>query len=360
LVPQLQGLLHLEELSIGFTVPIPLPSTEGKLLPPPMLRVTLPTLKRLMFRGVAVYLENLVSQINAPLLEQLIVTLFFELAFTLVSLTQFIHTTVGLRCLSAKVLFKMEGVSIVTNNVESMSRGGLTININCEQLDWQIDAATQWCESLGQFLSAVEELTLDLDEDGMPSNWDDSLDSMLWHGLLLPFSGVKKLHIGSSLTFELSEALEPGAAELALNLLPELQKLAVQLVVNDAHRTFSTFIVAREREGRPVELLAGRSPRADQKIRAIRNWLSPPDPSTNHNIARESQHPGTATWWINDKTYSEWKHSGSSSLLWIHGKRQCFGTYCFFVTLIIFTSVVGAGKSVLWCVHPFMVCLQGE
>ena len=256
LVTQLQGLLHLEELSIGFAVPIPLPSTEGELLPAPMARVTLPTLKRLMFRGVAIYLENLVAQINAPLLEQLIVTLFFELAFTLESLTQFIHITGGLKCLSTKVLFNKEGVSIVANNGESLSSGGLVINVNCEHLDWQIDAATQSCRALEQVLSAVEELTLDLDEDGMPSDWDDSLDSTLWHGLLLPFSSVKKLQIGSSLTFELSYALEPDAAELDLNLLPELQKLEVRFEVDEANREFSRFIETRELEGRPVELLA--------------------------------------------------------------------------------------------------------
>ena len=256
LVTQLRGLLHLEELSIGFAVPIPLPSAEGKMLPAPMPRVTLPTLKRLMFRGVAVYLENLVAQINTPLLEQLTVTLFFELEFILLALTKFIITTGGLRCLSAKVLFKKEGVSIVTNSGKSLSRGGLTINVDCEHLDWQIDAATQCCRSLEQVLSAVEELTLDLDEIRMPSNWDDSVDSTLWHGLLLPFKGVKKLQIGLPITLELSDALKPDAAELALNLLPELQELEVQLEVNDAKKAFSTFIETRELEGRPVELVA--------------------------------------------------------------------------------------------------------
>ena len=260
LVTQLQGLLYLEELSIGFAVPIPLPSAEGELLPAPIPQVTLPTLKRLMFRGVAVYLENLIAQINAPLLERLIVTLFFEIAFTLVSLTQFIHTTGGLRCLSAKVLFKRQGASIVTDNGEYPSSGGLTININCEHLDWQIDAATQCCRALGQALSVIEDLTLNLDEDGMPSDWGDSVDSILWHGLLLPFSSVKKLQIGSSLTFGLSDALKPDAAELDLNLLPELQKLEIQPDVNDANRAFSTFIRTRELEGRPVELLVPRLP----------------------------------------------------------------------------------------------------
>ena len=255
LVTQLQGLLHLEELSIGFAVPIPLPSTEVELLPAPMLRVTLPTLKRLMFRGVAVYLENLVAQINAPLLEGLVVTLFFEFAFTLVSLTQLINTTGGLGCLSAKVLFKREGVCIVTNNGEPLNSQGLILSVNCDQLDWQIDAATQCCEALERCLSAVEELTLDLDEDGMPSGWDDSLDSILWHGLLLPFSSVKKLQIGSSLTFQLSEVLKSDTAELGPSFLPELQKLEVQLEVNGTNKGFSTFIETRGREGRPVELL---------------------------------------------------------------------------------------------------------
>ena len=254
LVSQLQGLLHLEELSIGFAVPIPLPSTERELLPPPMLRVTLPTLRRLMFRGVAVYLEDLVAQINTPLLEELVITLFFEFAFTLASLTQFIHTTRDLTCLSAKVLFKREGVSIVINNGESMSGGGLTIEVPCEQLDWQIDSATQCCGALERCLSAVEELTLDLDKNGMASDWNDSLDSALWHELLVPFGSVKKLQIGSSLTFELSDALKPDATEFVLNLLPELKTIEVQVEVNDGNRAFSTFIGTRELEGRPVEL----------------------------------------------------------------------------------------------------------
>ena len=53
----------------------------------------------------------------------------------------------------------------------------------------------------------------------------------------------------------------------------------------------------------------------------LRTWLSPPDPSTNHNIARNSHHKGTANWFFEGTTYKEWKSVGSESLLWIHGKR---------------------------------------
>jgi archaellum component FlaC len=53
----------------------------------------------------------------------------------------------------------------------------------------------------------------------------------------------------------------------------------------------------------------------------LRKWLSPPDPFTNHNIARNVHHKGTTTWFFEGTTYNEWKSTGSESLLWIHGKR---------------------------------------
>ena len=48
-------------------------------------------------------------------------------------------------------------------------------------------------------------------------------------------------------------------------------------------------------------------------------WLSPPDPSVNYNIARDAHHKGTALWFTESSTFGDWKESGS--LLWIHGKR---------------------------------------
>jgi len=48
-------------------------------------------------------------------------------------------------------------------------------------------------------------------------------------------------------------------------------------------------------------------------------WLTPPDPSTNHNIACGTHHKKTATWFFQSKIYQKWMSTGS--LLWIHGKR---------------------------------------
>jgi hypothetical protein len=60
----------------------------------------------------------------------------------------------------------------------------------------------------------------------------------------------------------------------------------------------------------------------DQLQRAVQGWLSPPDPWKNHRIAHESRHDATATWFVQGEMFTEWKSSGPSSLLWIHGKRQ--------------------------------------
>jgi len=59
----------------------------------------------------------------------------------------------------------------------------------------------------------------------------------------------------------------------------------------------------------------------DKLQQDVQSWLSPADPSKNHNIARKSRHKGTAAWFVGGSTLSEWKSSGPSSLLWIHGKR---------------------------------------
>jgi len=65
----------------------------------------------------------------------------------------------------------------------------------------------------------------------------------------------------------------------------------------------------------------------NQLRESIHKWLSPPDPSTNHNTACDTHHKKTATWFFEGKNYQEWKSKGS--LLWIHGKRAHFPNFPF-------------------------------
>ena len=277
LVTQLQFLPNLEELSIGFDIPIPLPSSEGELLPPPVPPVTLPNLRRLTFRGVDIYIDNLVAQIITTLLERLSLTLFFDLAFTLVNLAEFILGTEGFGCPVSWVIFNKDGASIDTGHGQRGTER-LSLHVYCESLDWQIDSATLVCGALEKVLSNVEELILDLDVDGIPSDWESSPDGMLWYELLLPFIGVKKLYIGSSLTLELSQTLELVAGGLVLEILPELNELEVQLEFDDAKNAFSTFLETRESVGHPVLLLASLIPHAEPEVLRADPEVLPTDP----------------------------------------------------------------------------------
>src|SRR6266436_8884760 len=73
-------------------------------------------------------------------------------------------------------------------------------------------------------------------------------------------------------------------------------------------------------------LLAGAAEHltGEQSRQDFVKWLSPPDPSINYNIARETHHKATAVWFTESNTFRDWKKSGS--LLWIHGKRTSFRT----------------------------------
>jgi hypothetical protein len=64
----------------------------------------------------------------------------------------------------------------------------------------------------------------------------------------------------------------------------------------------------------PLRVLSGK-----QLRETVHKWLSTPDPSTNHNIACDTDHKKTASWFFQGSIFREWKSTGS--LLWIHGKR---------------------------------------
>ncbi|WDK21587.1 hypothetical protein CGRA01v4_12877 [Colletotrichum graminicola] len=57
---------------------------------------------------------------------------------------------------------------------------------------------------------------------------------------------------------------------------------------------------------------------SNSHIQKLRQWLSPPDTSSNYNIARESRHDGTGLWFLESAAFREWVH-GSRKHLWLHG-----------------------------------------
>ena len=276
LATRLQQIPQLEELSIGFFTPLPRPGAEGESFRSPITPIVLPALRQLAFRGVSVYLEDLVARISSPLLERCYITLFNQLNFTLPHLSHFTRTTETLRHPVANVIFNHECVTFLVSSREEFNDGTFSLRVSCKPFDWQIDSATQLCGALLPVLSAVEGLTLDFDEEDLPSNWQDEVDAMMWHGLLWPFSAVKKLRIGYPLASELSNALESDDTGLVLGLLPELQEVEAWVETGHLNKAFETFIDARQLAGRHVRLSV--SPAANPAISTP--VLTPPFRST--------------------------------------------------------------------------------
>ncbi|KAH8979969.1 hypothetical protein EDB86DRAFT_595080 [Lactarius hatsudake] len=72
----------------------------------------------------------------------------------------------------------------------------------------------------------------------------------------------------------------------------------------------------------------------DQLQKDTRSWISPPDPSKNHIIARRTHYGESAVWCTRGPTFKNWDLTGG--LLWIHGIRAYFpGTLCPFSRLLM-------------------------
>jgi hypothetical protein len=81
---------------------------------------------------------------------------------------------------------------------------------------------------------------------------------------------------------------------------------------------------------------------ADNRWQKTHQWLSPPDPSTNHNAACKKRQPTTGAWFVEGDQFAKWKCS-SNSFLWLHGIR----TYTFSGIGVLVTnrvSQLGAAK----------------
>jgi len=254
LVTQLWHIPQVEDVSIGFSTPMPRPNAEGDLSLPPIALTKLPALRRLDFRGVGAYLESLLPRISAPLLDRFNITLFNQLTFTLPHLSHFTDATERLRYPIAKIIFNPGAVSFVVGSGEQPGKEPFSLRINCKHFDWQVHSAAQVCAALEPVLSFAETLTLQVEEQSLPPGWPSDIDGVAWHDLLGPFSNVKKLCIGYPLASKLSTAMESENAKLVLGLLPELQELEVKLGVAHADIAFAALVNARRLANRPVRM----------------------------------------------------------------------------------------------------------
>ena len=156
----LAPLTKLESLVLEFQSPQSRPDNTSQ-LSPLQTRIIFPALTHLAFRGVTEYLEDLVTQIDTPLLKDISITFFNQLVFDISQLPQFLRRTETFTILDqARVSFYEQFI-----NVELFQRTGanstrLELSISCRTLETQLSSLVEVCNSALSTLSTLERLSL--------------------------------------------------------------------------------------------------------------------------------------------------------------------------------------------------------
>ncbi|KAM5521098.1 hypothetical protein FOXYSP1_14988 [Fusarium oxysporum f. sp. phaseoli] len=106
------------------------------------------------------------------------------------------------------------------------------------------------------------------------------------------------------------------AAAYAKDLLRQIPPSKVE-----AEKPISEVLSSIESTGNETKH-AVMSMASDHRSAKIERWLSPPDYSTNANLARKRRHPGTGAWLLNSPAFQEWK-LGTRQHLWLYGLAGC-------------------------------------
>jgi hypothetical protein len=254
----LVALTRLETFVIGFQMAT---SRPDRIHPRPVItRGVLPVLTHFRFKGASEYLEVLVSRIDCPRLNQIVVTYLNQVVdFQVVQFSKFIHRTVG----SEIFLFKHARFSFSEYNrtvaftmhphanhspldrrpaMTIISRGGIDYPV-------QILHITQVLSHLSAKLSNVVHLKLKVELEGRQLTGADNFE---WMCLLRQFSTVQTLHVSQELAGHVALALEDATAELADEVLPSLNLIRV---VGQPASSIEKFIVSRRLSGCPVTFI---------------------------------------------------------------------------------------------------------
>ena len=244
----LSGMAQLKSLRLQF---IPPNSHERSLDVTLPSRAILPALTEFEFKGNCEYVEDLVSRIDAPALEQINVTFFEQPAFGIPRLSRFISRTKEVKSPHHTSIRLTEDDITITQYFRrpTSDSGTFRLQIPCEELDRQVSLLIHVCRHLSELLSGVERF----DIRALPrlSMEGDEMDTTVWLELFRPFRGVKKLEVTGGLVSSIASALERVTGEMARIVLPAMRDLHL-FDSPSVPASIEPFIAARQLCNRPV------------------------------------------------------------------------------------------------------------
>ena len=225
IVPSLTMLPRLELLFLGLQYTLSRAYRASR-HSPPLTRVTFPNLTSLGFSGNVEYLEDILAQIETPMLNESHFCFFNQPVFDTPLLGHFIRRTEAFRTFHrARLEFFSWAVAATLWGRDEMAnndREALRLQISCEPLDWQLSAIAQVLKSFLSFLPTLESFEIAVSRE----DWQEEIEVIQWREFLDPFTFVKELILIRKDSVRLvATALQELARERVGEVLPDLQTL---------------------------------------------------------------------------------------------------------------------------------------
>lgn len=253
IVTCLSVMTKLKTLELTFKSPRSRPVRESR-RPPPRTRTLLPALTSMAFKGINEYLEDIVAQIDVPLLDKLTITYFHQLTLDTRQLSQFIGRAPKLEGHNdARVVFSEFNAWVtflLPTQVEPTGEEEIKLGVSCRHPDLQLLSVTQLCTPPfpQTFIPAVEHLYIVESKFSPKPLWENSIQRSEWLRLLRPFTAVKDLYLSEKIVPLIAPALRELIGERITEALPALQCLFLEGLRTSGPvlGAIAPFIAARE------------------------------------------------------------------------------------------------------------------
>jgi hypothetical protein len=200
-------------------------------------------------------LEDLVAQIDAPLLDTIATIFFHQLIFDIPQLAQFMRRTARFQAINeAHVVFDLYNVEVGSLPPgHSGEQPTLQISCQCRELDWQLSSLAQVFPSFFPSIYMLEHLYIYRPRYSNP-RWQDDIENMQWLEVFQPLTAVKNLYVVKDFAQPISLALQELVGERVTEVLPALESLSVEELqpTGPVQKAFGQFVAARQLLGHPV------------------------------------------------------------------------------------------------------------
>jgi hypothetical protein len=218
-------------------------------------RSVFPVLEKFQFKGVNKYLEDLVTRIDAPRIDEMHITFFSQDYFDCSLLAQFIDRSPTLRGRNEAHVQLTDYVASVA--LQSQCRT-IKIGISCtgREPDRQLSSVAQVCNA-PFLLSAVEDLYI---VNRLVWKDDATIENRHWLQLLLPFTAVKSLYLSEEYAPGIAATLQELAGGRITEVLPSLQKIFVESLetLGPFQENIGQFVATRQLSDQPIAISSWR------------------------------------------------------------------------------------------------------